>query len=141
MTKLTTLALALSLLVTAACSSMDVSARDQCVTVDRALSDISSINGTDVAVCGVLKYEFEDRNLYASEKVAKQQSDQHCLSLGNAEGLSGDLEKMNGQWVRISGLATSDFCPEGTLCTASCSDAGIFVKAIDSLPNKRKGRN
>lgn len=135
MTKLMALVLALFLLCTGACSSMGVSARDQCVTVDRALSDISSTNGTDVEVCGVLKYEFEDRNLYASEKVAKQQSDQRCLSLGKAEGFSGDPEELNGQWVRISGLATSDFCPEGTLCTASCSDVGIFIKGIGPLRN------
>lgn len=132
-TKSSTLVLALFLLFTGACSSIDISAEDQCLTIDRVLVEISQFSATDIAVCGVLKYEFEDRNLYASQKLAKQQTDQHCISLGRAKDFSGDLEKFNGQWVRIFGLATSDFCPEGTLCTASCSDTGIFVKSIERI--------
>lgn len=134
MTKLTAVVLVLSMACTS-CSSMNELAGDQCVSVDRLLTDISSRNGTEVAVCGLLKYELEDRNLYASARFAEQQSNQHCLSLGKAERFSGDLEKLDGQWVRIIGLATSNFCPEGTLCTASCSDTGLFVRAIAPLQN------
>lgn len=129
--KLTMLSLiVLHSLAANSCSMLEASER-QCVSVHRVLADAELLDGEDVAVCGVLRYEFEDRNLYASEQAAREQSDDACLALGMAEGFSGNLGKLNGETVRILGLATSDFCPEGTLCTASCSDTGVFVKAIE----------
>lgn len=117
------------LLSTSACSSM-MADQSQCVSVDSVLSHISSTNGSDISVCGFLKYEFEDRNLYASEKDAEAQASRNCISLGKVEDFSEDISSFSGQWVRVSGVASSKFCPMGTLCPASCSDTGIFVKSI-----------
>lgn len=122
--------LVLPLLGAVSCSSMGQSGGEGCENVRQVLSNSTSVSGTDVAVCGVIRYEFEDKNLYASKAAAKKQSDDDCISLGKADEFVGDLERLSGQWVRVSGTVITNFCPEGTLCTSSCSDTGVLVKEI-----------
>lgn len=122
------------MLIASSCTSVNPSNYGGCQSVDQVLADAERLNGQEAAVCGVLKYEFEDQNLYATQKAAGRQSDTHCLSLGFVEGISDDLSSLNGRSVLVFGTVTTDFCPEGILCTASCSDTGIFVKAV-----QRKG--
>jgi hypothetical protein len=132
--KTATFALIISSLCTAACSSLQISRQDQCVSVDRALSEINDTNGTQIAVCGFLKYEFEDKNLYVSKRDANQQLFRNCISLGKASDYSGDLEKLNGKWVRVTGLATSKICPADSICQAACSDSGVYVRTVETIP-------
>lgn len=113
------------------CASMD-SSQAQCSTVEQLLAE-TSWNGGTVAVCGFLKYDFEDKNLYSSKNAATEMSRDNCVSLGLAKGFAESLSGYSGRWVRVSGLATSDFCPAGTICSASCSATGIFVTGIDEL--------
>lgn len=119
------------------CASMD-SSQVQCSTVESLLA-APSWNGGDVVVCGFLKYDFEDKNLYGSKDAAAEMSREKCVSLGLAKGFAGNLSAYSGRWVRVSGLATSDFCPAGTICTASCSTTGIFVTGIDDLKDDPYG--
>lgn len=130
MMKLIALAMALLSASLTSCAPAKPFNHEPCRSVDQVLSEIKALNGQEVTVCGVLRYEFEDRNLYANQRAARQRSDTHCLAIGLAQGFSEDLSLLSDRPVWISGTATSDFCPEGTLCTAACSDTGIFVKAI-----------
>jgi hypothetical protein len=113
------------------CASTD-SSQSRCSTVeDLIAAPVESEK--PVEVCGLLKYEFEDRNLYGSKRAATEASREKCVSVGLADGFTGNLSAYNGRWVRVSGLVTADFCPDGTICTASCSATGIFVTRIDDL--------
>lgn len=115
----------------AAGARKDIHEEPQCVSVDQALSSIGSAEGDVVSVCGFFKYEFEDKNLYSTERAARDQSSKHCLAIGKREGFSEDLSAWTGQRVRISGILTADFCPPGTLCPAACSNSGVFVETIE----------
>lgn len=111
-----------------ACSLTPGSGSDSCTSIDSVIANIEQLNGSDVSVCGYLKYEFEDKNLYESRKTAKQFGDKQCLSLGTREGASIDLSSMSDRWVQIHGVATANFCPKDAVCSSSCSKIGVFVK-------------
>lgn len=113
-----------------ACSVTPGFEAESCRSIDYVKANIEQLNGSEVAVCGYLKYEFEDKNLYESSKAARQYSDEQCLSLGTREGASVDLSSLSDRWVRIRGIATADFCPEDTICSLSCSKIGVFVKDV-----------
>jgi hypothetical protein len=103
---------------------------ESCKSIDYVRANIEQLDGSEVAVCGYLKYEFEDKNLYESPKAAKQYADKQCLSLGTREGAGVDLSSLSERWVRISGIAAADFCPKDTICSSSCSKIGVFVKKV-----------
>jgi hypothetical protein len=103
---------------------------ESCRSIDYVKANIEQFDGSEVAVCGYLKYEFEDKNLYESPKAAKEYSDKQCLSLGMREGASVDLSSLSKQWVHISGIATAAFCPKDTICSSSCSKIGVFVNDV-----------
>lgn len=113
-----------------ACSVTPDFVTETCRNIDYVKTNIEQLDGSEVAVCGYLKYEFEDKNLYQSPKAAKRYSDRQCLSLGTREGTSVDLSSLSDRWVRISGIATADFCPKDTICSSSCSKIGVFVKNV-----------
>jgi hypothetical protein len=108
-------------------------AADQCLNVDSALNRIKALDGNIVTVCGVLKYEFEDINLYQSNGDAKEYSRDHCLSLAMPVDSRQNFSAMSGKRVRIEATATAAFCPEGTICAASCSSSGLMVKTLTSI--------
>lgn len=130
MMRLVALAVALLSISLTSCAPTKPFNHEPCRSVDQFLSEIKALNGQEIAVCGVLRYEFEDRSLYVNQRAAKRRSDAHCLAIGLAQGFSEDLSLLSDRPVWISGTATSDFCSEGPLCTAACSDTGIFVKAV-----------
>lgn len=99
-----------------------------CVGVSEALS--MEPDRDPVSVCGVLKYAFEDKNLYESENAAREQSSRKCISIGKASDLEDDLAHYDGRWVRVQGQVVRPFCPDGVICPAACSDIGIFVSVI-----------
>lgn len=115
-----------------ACST--IGASDRCLSVEQALSAIDDeSSATRVSVCGFLKYEFEDKNLYLSQDAAESRPHRECLAIGLAKGFSQDLSQFNKQQVRVTGRAASDICPEGTLCLASCPNAGIYVESVHMI--------
>lgn len=129
------LAIGLFLALAASCAvAGDVGRNDaQCLSVDDALAQVGALNGTPVAICGWLRYESEDKNLYATATDRWEDSDDHCLSVGRSEGFTTDLASLSGRRVRVTGVATSSFCPADTICMASCSSTGIFAQSIDPL--------
>src|SRR5690606_10990238 len=72
---------------------------ESCRSIDYVRANIEQLDGSEVTVCGYLKYEFEDKNLYESPRAAKQYSDKQCLSLGTREGAVVDLSSLSEQWV------------------------------------------
>jgi hypothetical protein len=123
-------------MTTASCVNRQLSSTDNtpsCQDVDDVLANISSINGAEVTVCGWLRYEPEDKNLHASASGRLAKSENHCLSLGRLVGFTADLSSLNGRKVRVAGTATASFCPTDSICMASCSDSGIFVRSVDLL--------
>ena len=118
------------------CSTFDTAAEAGCLTVKQALKLARTDEQAEVKACGVLRYQFEDMNLYATELAASKHSREDCISLGKSKDYTEGLEALNGSYVRVSGLATSQFCPAGTICTASCSDAGIFVRDVEAVSSQ-----
>jgi hypothetical protein len=116
----------------AACSVTPDFEAESCRSIDYVKANIEQLDGSEVVVCGYLKYEFEDKNLYQSPKAAKQYSEKQCLSLGTREGTSVDTS-LSGRWVRISGVVAADFCPKDTICSSSCSKNGVFMKDMKPL--------
>lgn len=116
-----------------ACSAMPDFEAEECKSVDDVRANIEQFNGSEVSVCGFLKYGFEDKNLYHSPDAAKQYSDRQCLSIGIREGAVVDLSASSDRWVRINGFATAEFCPKDTICSSSCSKEGVFVKSVTPL--------
>tara|TARA_R110002049_G_scaffold305960_1_gene503647 strand:+ start:502 stop:903 length:402 start_codon:yes stop_codon:yes gene_type:complete len=113
------------------CSTSSTDA-DFAIDVDSALESLPEITGETVSIRGYLSYDFEDKNLYASERHARDYDQDHCISIGVANDAIPDLEGSNDQWVTVSGTLTDDFCPPDTICMASCSQVGIFVEALQS---------
>lgn len=113
-----------------ACSVMPDFSAEDCTSIDYVKANIEQLHGSEVAVCGYLKYAFEDKNLYESPKAASQSSDAQCLSVGKREGASVDLSSLSDRWVRIRGIASADFCPKDTICSSSCSKIGVFVNEL-----------
>lgn len=104
-----------------------------CVDVNSARSAISTLDGSRVSVCGIFKYEFEDINLYQDLSSSKNYSRNQCLSISIPEGATQDFAALSGKRVRVEAVATADFCPEGTICAASCSDAGLHVSSVTPI--------
>lgn len=119
----------------ASCAATGDTSQDQaqCLSVDEALASIASANGAEVSVCGWLRYEAEDKNLYNSASDRWEDSDDHCLSLGRGHGFTEDLAPLSGRRVRVTGVATSSFCPADAICMASCSESGIFAQSVEPL--------
>jgi hypothetical protein len=88
-------------------------------------------DGEKVKVCGTLHYRFEDNNLYNINQ--KLNGNNSCLSVGVSEKLTKKLSSLDGKKVDIIGRYTNAFCPDGDICQASCSKAGIFIDEIDAL--------
>lgn len=105
------------------------------INVDAALENASALSGARVQVRGYLAYGFEDHNLYASHRHARDYDQDHCISIGIATDATPGLESADGQWVTIEGILTDDFCPPDTICMASCSDVGVFVETVQ--PERR----
>lgn len=115
-----------------ACSMTTDWQSHECKSIENVKANIDTLDGTEVSVCGYLKYEFEDKNLYASPKSARRYSEKQCLSVGSREGASIDTS-LTGHWVRITGVAAANFCPVDTICSSSCSKNGVFAKEIKRL--------
>jgi hypothetical protein len=116
-----------------ACSVAPDFEAESCRSVDYVRANVEQLDGLEVALCGYLKYEFEDKNLYQSPKAAKQYSDKQCLSLGMREGANVDLPSLSERWVRIDGVVAADFCPKDTICPSACSKIGVFAKDVKPL--------
>jgi hypothetical protein len=129
----TTICVVMLTIGASACSVTPDFEAESCRSIDYVKANIEQLDGSEVAVCGYLKYEFEDKNLHESPKAAKQYSDRQCLSLGTREGASIDLSSLTDRWVRVSGIATAGFCPKDTICSSSCSKIGVFVKEVKSV--------
>lgn len=123
----------ISLATSIGCANVTSKVESDCLTVDEALAKVLSVGAADVAVCGILRYRSEDRNLYSSEETAANSSRRHCISLGEADELPVNLESLDGKRVILKGKAKSNFCPADTLCLGSCSDTGIFVEAVETI--------
>ena len=106
----------------------------RCVSVESLKADVDHLKGTVVAVCGYLKYDFEDKNLYQSARAAEAFVDSQCVAIGTYEGMRIDLPSFRDSWVRVTGVVSADFCPPDTICSSSCSLIGVFVKEVERLP-------
>jgi hypothetical protein len=105
-----------------------------CLTVPEVLARTAQLADQEVLVCGFLKYEFEDENLYSTRAVRESEEDEgQCLSVGRAAGTSLDLlPSANNREVLVRGIVRTDACPDGYVCPASCSDQGIFVSSVQT---------
>jgi hypothetical protein len=121
------------MLMVSACASTSNSELRSCEFIDDVKLNIEQRDGSDVSICGFLKYEFEDKNLYDSAKAAKEFSSKKCLSIGLHRGVDIDLAPLNNRRVLVRGVVTKEFCPEGTICVASCSAVGVFVRTVSAL--------
>ena len=91
----------------------------ECASITQAKQNIEILNGQEGSVCGYLKWEFENNNIFESKRDAKIYSNK-CLSLSRPTALQ-NMSELNNKYVKITGVFTKEFCPEGTLCFASCS--------------------
>jgi hypothetical protein len=109
-----------------ACSSNTL--RSDCLDVDEVRT--GQRTGT-ASVCGYLSYRFEDKNLYSSAIAAENYDNRQCIAVGLAPGFdSTKLRALSGRPVRLTGRLTDHACPEGAICSASCSQIGIFVEDV-----------
>lgn len=127
-------ALLILVIVIASSARGKVRPEANCLGVVEAKENIASLNGSVVAICGWLRFAAEDQNIYPAKNDTWTRSDNvDCLSIGSSESLASDISEFDGQYVHVSGMLVSNFCPEGTLCLASCSQTGIFVSEIQPL--------
>lgn len=106
---------------------------ESCMSVDAIRANIAALDGRPVVACGVFNYEFEDINLYQDTASARDYSTTRCLSLSLPAGTTQDFSAMSGRRVRIEAVASADFCPEGVICAASCSESGLHVNRVTPL--------
>jgi hypothetical protein len=114
-----------------ACSNLPA-VRNECHSVKYVRDNSQRLDGSEISVCGYLRYEFEDKNLYSSRKAAANSSDKYCIAVGRRAEAKVDLSALNGKSVRIHGVVTAKACPEGAVCAAACSQTGIAAMRIDA---------
>jgi hypothetical protein len=116
------------------CASVGNASAVRCVSVEDVIGQIDSLGREpEVAVCGVLSYRFEDKNLYASRSAARRHDTAKCIAVGYRATEGIDLSALDGRSVRVVGRVTSTFCPADAICAASCSNIGIFVSRADAM--------
>lgn len=102
-------------------------------TLDKSCSSVRATQSADheegdsVAVCGVLHHRFEDSNLYDTQHPEWTKG---CISIALPEGIRVNDDKFDGQEVIVFGRFKKNFCPEGDICQASCSQIGIYVDVV-----------
>ena len=104
---------------------------ESCMTPSQVRSLSPDLNGATVEVCGYLAAEFENNNIYDTKRDADEYSTTKCLSV--ATPLNSSLSEFSGRFVRATGRFTSEFCPEGAICLASCSSDGIYLSELPEL--------
>lgn len=125
--------LVLSIFIASSCTSISNTREADCKSIDYVKLNIGQLEASEVSICGFLKYEFEDKNLYGSVSAARKYSNEKCISLGLREGVSIDLSVLNNRKVMVRGEVAGDFCPEETICMSSCSKVGVFVHTVSAL--------
>lgn len=112
----------------------------KCISVDDLRHGVDAGMGREFAVCGVLKYQFEDTNLYANSDAANLGSSKHCVSLITSnEIIMKKLALLNGGEVLVSGIATNEACPKGSLCLSYCSSLGIKIENVMRIKRIKGG--
>ena len=104
-----------------------------CMNVDSIRADIAALDGQPVIACGILNYEFEDINLYQDVSAARKYSRTQCLSLSMPVDATQDFSAISGRRVRVEAIASANFCPEGAICAASCSESGLHVTSVTPI--------
>jgi hypothetical protein len=117
--------------IAGSCATKESSNLSLCETVESVVDKMPSLQDSRVSVCGYLIYKAEDRNLYGSQAAAANFDRRSCLAVGYTGELGAKLREASGMWVRVRGVVTSEFCPEETVCMASCSQKGIFIDSIE----------
>jgi len=118
-------------IVSACASSSSISNSSSILSVDEVLDSGGVKTSEYISVLGFLVYEFENHNIFIS-KMASDGSkfEELCLSLGSTEKNQANLKKLNRQYVVISGIFDSNFCPSDHFCPYSCSNVGVNVETV-----------
>lgn len=122
-----------SLICIPSCANSNIVKLNDCIRVDEFISKANEINNSSVSVCGYYIEQFEDNNLYLSK--TDKANHKMCISVGRSKDLKISLAEYDGKFVMIKGIATNQFCPNDSICFASCSSNGIFVDSIEKLGN------
>ena len=95
--------------------------------------DASPLLNTNVQVRGLLRWTFENRNLFPSETSADHASTKTCLPVlipGNNDALIELAKKMDGHIVTVSGRIV-EVAPQGKVSVTTCKQVGIEVNSIN----------
>jgi hypothetical protein len=106
------------------------------------ISDIKNngIDGETYSVCGYLKYEFENRNVFSSRANIDDWLSRECISLAATRELEVGLEKLNNSFVKVTGTLVKKMCSEDAVCPASCSDDGMIVIGVKKATLSKAAR-
>ena len=127
--RLLTKLLFIASLAVVGCTTSDGS-QNTTMDVASARREASNLTGETVRIEGYLSYAFEDKNLYESKKFDQDYDQKHCVSIGHRGDAEADLKASDERYVTVEGVLTDQFCPKDTICSASCSEIGIFVERV-----------
>jgi hypothetical protein len=95
--------------------------------------DASPLLNTNVQARGLLRWTFENRNLFPPETSADHVSTKTCLPVlipGDNDALIELAKKMDGHIVIIRGRIV-EVAPQGKVSVTTCKQVGIEVNSIN----------
>ena len=116
-------------LLIVSCSRVETKGKP-CLSVDSVLSKAWR-NGEKLNVCGYMKLDFENVNIYSSRTAADESNAKQCLPVDIEPEDGRLLDGFNNKWVFVSAAWKEEICPEGALCPSYCSESGLVIKSIE----------
>ena len=106
----------------------------KCVLPSEVRAEHSWKDEDIVSICGYFVYDFEDINLYDSKKDALDDKRQACLPI--AVGDEVPRSQLRSGLVKMTGDIKRPFCPQDSICLASCSqEIGLIARIITGIGN------
>ncbi|MEL7545836.1 MAG: hypothetical protein AAGJ84_04235 [Pseudomonadota bacterium] len=99
----------------------------QHLSVNEAITSSAELDGSTISVSGYLIAAFEDHNLYATRRDARDKirTDSHCLALEFTQEQFEKWQSHDAAKVVITGRLNADFCGTDVYCPSSCNQIGL----------------
>lgn len=95
------------------------------LSVDELLPRATELNQKRVNVRGYVVIDFEDHNLYASQKAFEEMDDNNCVSLDVSNAVYDEWENIDHVFATVSGVVDNNYCGKDTICNFSCNKVGL----------------
>ena len=100
---------------------------DMALTVEEALANSQMLDGSQVSVSGYLVLDFEDHNLYASRRDAKEKANNkdRCIALTINKDVYATWKNNDASFVVVDGTLNKDYCGPDKFCPYACNRIAI----------------